>query len=128
IQVSTCRRTTTLTAATLARLPQRTLTVSFLSGSTAQQHTESGPTLAAVLLAAHTIPLPNTVVTAVSSDGYGASVTAGEALFGGRGLLLSLNEDRAPLTQPRLVTNGDVKGGRYVSGVVSLDVRGRECS
>ena len=31
---------------------------------------------------------------------------------------LSLNEDGTALAQPRLVTDGGVRGGRYVSGVV----------
>jgi hypothetical protein len=41
---------------------------------------------------------------------------------GGRPLELSLNEDGVTLAQPRLVTDGDVKGGRYVSDVVDLYV------
>jgi hypothetical protein len=40
----------------------------------------------------------------------------------GRPLQLSLNEDGVALAQPRLVTDGDVKGGRYVSGVVDIYV------
>jgi hypothetical protein len=115
-------RTHTLPATILARLPQQQRTVTFLSGTTPQTHTENGPALTAVLLAAGITPLPNTTVTAVGSDGYGATVTNGEALLGGRPLLLSLTEDGTPLTQPRLVTDGDVKGGRYVSEVVTLNV------
>lgn len=116
-------RTVTLPATLLARLPQRERTVTFLSGNTPQTHTETGPALITVLLAAGIAPLPNTTVTAVAgSDGYAATVTTGEALIGGRPLLLSLVEDGAALPQPRLVTDGDVKGGRYVSGVVTLNV------
>jgi hypothetical protein len=37
-------------------------------------------------------------------------------------LLVSLNEDGQPLAQPRLVVDGDVKGGRYVSLLVDLVV------
>jgi hypothetical protein len=37
-------------------------------------------------------------------------------------LLVSLSEDGQALAQPRLVVDGDVKGGRYVSGVVDLVV------
>lgn len=55
---------------------------------------------------------------AVGGDGYGASVTEGEALSGGQPLLISLSEDGAPLAQPRLITAGAVKGGRDVSGLV----------
>jgi hypothetical protein len=114
--------TRTLTAAQLAALPERTLTVSFLAGTAGQTHTEVGPTLADVLRAAHLWFGLNTWVAAVGSDGYVATVTPAEAFVGGRPLLVSLNEDGQPLAQPRLVTDGDVKGGRYVSGVVDLVV------
>jgi hypothetical protein len=53
---------------------------------------------------------------------YVATVTPAEQLVGGRPLQLSLNEDGVALAQPRLVTDGDVHGGRYVSGVVDLYV------
>jgi hypothetical protein len=43
-------------------------------------------------------------------------------LVGGRPLQLALNEDGTALAQPRLVTDGDVRGGRYVSGVVDIYV------
>ena len=115
-------RTVTLSAATLARLPQQQRSVTFLAGPTRQTHTEQGPALTTVLLAAGIPPVPNATVTAVGSDGYGATVTNGEALLGGRPLLLSLVEDGAALPQPRLVPDGDVKGGRYVSGVVTIAV------
>jgi hypothetical protein len=114
--------TRTLTAAQLAALPERTLTVSFLAGTAGQTHTEVGPTLADVLRAAHLGFGFSTWVAAVGSDAYVATVTPAEAFVGGRPLLLSLNEDGQPLAQPRLVTDGDVKGGRYVSDVVDLVV------
>jgi hypothetical protein len=114
--------TRVLTAARLASLPQRTLRVSFLAGTAAQTHTEVGPTLQAVLRAARIPTDLNTWVAAVGSDGYVATVTPAEAWVGGRPLLISLNEDGQALAQPRLVTDGDVKGGRYVSGVVDIAV------
>jgi hypothetical protein len=58
----------------------------------------------------------------VGSDGYVAVVTPAEAWVGGRPLLVSLSEDGQALAQPRLVVDGDVKGCRYVSGVVDLVV------
>lgn len=115
-------RSITLTAATLNRLPQQERSVTFQSGTSTQTHTERGPALTAVLLAAGVPPLPNTGVTAIGSDGYAATVTNGEPLLGGRPLLLSLAEDGTALPQPRLVVDGDIKGGRYVSGVVTLTV------
>ena len=116
------RFTRVLSASQLAALPQRTLQVSFLAGTASQQHTEVGPTLATVLRAAR-IPFGLTTwVAAVGSDGYVATVTPAEAFIGNRPLQISLNEDGQPLSQPRLVVDGDVKGGRYVSGVVDLVV------
>ena len=63
-----------------------------------------------------------TTDAAVGNDNYTATVTLAEQLAGGRPLQLSLNEDGTALAQPRLVTDGDVKGGRYVSGVVDIYV------
>jgi hypothetical protein len=45
-----------------------------------------------------------------------------EATVGGRPLLISTIEDGVALAQPRLVTDGDVKGGRYDSGLFDLVV------
>jgi hypothetical protein len=111
-----------LTAAELAALPARTLSVAFLAGTAGQTHTEIGPTLDEVLWAARLPFGLNTWVAAVGSDSYVATVTPAEAFVGGRPLLISLNEDGAALAQPRLVADGDVKGGRYVSGVDNLVV------
>jgi hypothetical protein len=111
-----------LSAADLSSLPVHTLTVTFLAGTAAQQHTETGPTLAAVLAAAHVRTGSDTWVAAVGSDGYVATVTPAEATTGGRPLLISTVEDGAAPAEPRLITDGDVKGGRYVSMVVDLVV------
>ena len=115
-------RTVVLSAATLAGLPQESKTVTFLAGTGSQTHTETGPTLTSVLRAAHIRQGLDTWVAAVGSDGYVATVTPAEAWAGGRPLLISLIEDGTPLAAPRLVTDGDIKGGRYVSGVYDLVV------
>ena len=115
-------RQAVVSAATLASLPQQTRTVTFLAGTAAQTHTETGPTLTEVLRAAHVRQGLNTWVAAVGSDGYVATVTPAEAWVGGRPLLISLVEDGTALAAPRLVTDGDIKGGRYVSGVYDLVV------
>jgi len=115
----------TLSAAELAALPQVTLDVSFEAGplGTVQTHTETGPPLLDVLAAGGGAPTFNTWVAASSGeDDYVAVVTPGETLVGGRPIILSLIEDGVPLQQPRLVTDGDVKGGRYDDGVVDLYV------
>jgi hypothetical protein len=122
IEVIAGRRTVTLSAARLARLPRQTESVTFYTGTTPETHTESGPPLALVLLTAGVLAGPNTAVVGVGDDNYGAAVTLGETFFGGRPLLLSTVEDGAALPAPRLVAVGDVKGGRDVSGLVELTV------
>jgi hypothetical protein len=114
--------TTTLTAAQLAALPPETLRASFLAGTTTTNVTEVGPSLDEVLRAAH-VPLGvGTWVAGVGDDGYVAVVTPAEQWVAGKHLQISLNENGAPLSEPRLVVDGDVKGGRYVSGLVDLVV------
>ncbi len=115
-------RAVVLDARRLARLPAETLTVSFLGGGAAQQHTETGPALATVLAAGGFSPASVAGVAAVGSDGYLATATPAEAPVGGRPLILATRQDGAALAQPRLVVDGDVKGGRYVSDVVDLVV------
>jgi hypothetical protein len=75
-----------------------------------------------VLRAARIPPSLNSWIAAVGDDNYVATVSPAEQLIGGRSLQLSLVEDGVTLAQPRLVAGGDVKGGRYVSGVVDLYV------
>lgn len=122
LAVTSAGRTTVLSAARLAALPAQTRTVSFQAGASPQTHVERGPTLAAVLLAARIASDADTWVAAAASDGYVATVTPGEAVFGGRPLLMSLDEDGVALVQPRLVADGDVKGGRYVTATTKLVV------
>jgi hypothetical protein len=38
--------------------------------------------------------------------------------------MISLNENGTALAEPRLIVDGDVKGGRYVSGVYDLVIGG----
>jgi hypothetical protein len=92
------------------------------AGRQVQAHTETGPSLSEVLAVAGVRPGLNTWVAATGNDNYVATVTPAEQLVGGRPLQLSLNEDGQALAQPRLVADGDVKGGRYVSGVVDIYV------
>ena len=120
VEVIDGRHHVTLSAALLARLPAETLDVSFQGPGGMQTHTEVGPSLFEVLAAARIWPPFNTWVAAVGNDNYTATVTLAEQLAGGRPLQLSLNEDGTALAQPRLVTDGDVRGGRYVSGVVDI--------
>ncbi|WP_326955490.1 hypothetical protein [Amycolatopsis sp. NBC_01286] len=123
VRITTAHRSVTLPPSLLKLLPSRTVTATFASGAGQQTHTETGPSLRLVLLVAGVPPRPDTAVVAVGDDGYGAAVTLAEESTGGRPLLLSTVEDGAALALPRLVPLGDVKGGRYVSGVTALDVR-----
>jgi hypothetical protein len=120
LEVVSGGRTVTLSASLLARLPSETLTVTFAGPGGSQTHTEIGPALEQVLAAARVRPGLNTWVAATGDDNYVATVTPAEQYAGGRPLQLALAEDGTVLAQPRLVTDGDIKGGRYVSGVVDL--------
>ncbi len=122
LMITTDRGSVLVTARQLAKLPQITRTVTFASGSGQQTRVETGPTLAAGLRAAHVRTTPTSVVAAIADDSYVSTVTPGEATSGRRTLLLSLVEDGTALTQPRLVTDGDIAGGRYVSGLLGLQV------
>lgn len=115
-------RSVILSPADLHRLPTATRSVAFLSGQGPQQHLETGPRLAAVLRAAHVRAGASSTVAAIAGDGYVATVTPAEATAGRRPLLLATVEDGVPLDQPRLVADGDVSGGRYVTGVLALEV------
>ena len=111
-----------LTAAQLAALPLETLQVTFQAGTAPQSHTEIGPSLGTVLRAAHVRSGLDTGVAGVGSDAYVAVVTPAEQWVGQPQLQISLNEDGTALAEPRLVVDGDVKGGRYVSDLVDLVV------
>ena len=63
-------------------------------------------------------------IAATGSDGYHAIVSWGEVDpgFGATNALLAVLRDGKPLDDagPRLVVPGDVRGGRYVTGVVEV--------
>lgn len=123
LQVRAGRLVRSLSGDQLRRLPARTRHVSYGSASGQQTHTEYGPALETVLWRAGLPALGRcNVVTGIGDDGYRASVTPGEARSGGRGLQVSLAEDGTRLASPRLVVDGDLKGGRYVSGLVALQL------
>lgn len=119
-----------LASTDLGSLPKSTVQVQYGSSKGPEQHTETGVLLADVIPAdaLATTDKKNDLlsfgVLAVGADGYSALVSYGEVSpdFGNRGILVSLEEDGAPLATPRLVVPGDVKGGRYVSDLVRLVV------
>ena len=119
-----------ITAEQLAGLPQQTVSVQFATGKGPEQRTETGVLLADLLPpdALATTDAKNDLlsfaVVGIGADGYRALVSYGEISpdFGNRGLLISTAEDGKALERPRLIVPGDVKGGRYVSDLVELEV------
>lgn len=123
--------------AALAEMPPITQTVTFSAGSP-QTHTYTGASLWGILNDAgiQVSGAKNDVLTkyvlATGSDGYQTVFSLGELdpTFGNRSDLVAyaetLNNVSAPLTDDgfaRVTAPGDVKGGRYVSNLVDLDVR-----
>lgn len=119
----------------LQRFAAETLTVSFLSGQGLEQHTYKGVRLAALLQQAG-LKLENRkndklrkLVLATAKDGYTVIFSWAELdpEFGAQPVLLAWEEDGKPLQGERgpfrLVVPGDKRGGRYVSGVIRLEVR-----
>jgi DMSO/TMAO reductase YedYZ molybdopterin-dependent catalytic subunit len=132
---------TTYDLAALQALSQATQTDVFLSGSTAQTHTYTGPTLWSVLQNAGGIQATsstkndvlNKVVVVTATDGYKVVYSAGELnpSFGGEAALLAWGEtpvggaSAQPLSSDgfaRTTAPWDAKGGRYVSNVTSIQV------
>lgn len=125
-----------LSVADLAAMPnQKTVKVSFRSGSGTETHEFTGPLLLDVL--ARAVPrfdaaikndkLRHYVSATAGFDRYQALVAYGELdpSFENKQILLAVSQDDASLADqgPRLVVPGDIAGGRYVTGVskVRLD-------
>lgn len=124
--------------AALQALPSTTQTVSFLSGSTPQTHEYTGVSMWGLLNNSGIVTDPavkNDVlgkyVVATGADGYRSVFSLGELnpSFGNRADLVAYAETVNGSTQPlgsdgfaRTTAVGDVRGGRYVSNLVSLDV------
>ncbi len=113
--------------------PARTVTVTFRAGNATEQHTFTGVLLYDVIT--FLVPQFNPAVrndqlrfyvVATGSDGYQAIVSWGEIhpTFENKGVLLAFIQDGVSLagSGPRLVVPGDIRGGRYVSDVVSIRV------
>ena len=130
---------TTFDFAALSALPATTQTDTFLSGTSAQTHVYTGASLWGAINAAGIVTDPaahndvlNRYVLATGADGYQTVFSLGELNpnFGNRPDLLAyaetINGTSSPLGSDgfaRITAPGDVKGGRYVSNVVDLDVR-----
>lgn len=122
---------TVLTRASLARYPQKTVPVTFRSGTGREAHVFRGALLADVLPVSALAPAPGKnpflsfAVLGVGADGYSALVAYGEISpdFANTQVLVATARDGKPLATPRLVVPGDGKGGRYVSDLVELKVQ-----
>lgn len=125
----------TLTIDELKALPSETVDVTYTAGGDEQHHTFTGTSLLGVL--EHIgLPFPEnaknpllqTYLVITANDGYRVVVSGGELdpAFGNVPMLLAWEEDGAPLEGAdgplRLVVPGDTKGGRYVHGIVSIEV------
>jgi hypothetical protein len=129
----------TYTLTGLEALPAITQTVSYSSGAGSQTHTYTGASLWGVLGNSGVIVNPlvkndvlNKVVLATGSDGYQTVFSLGELSpdFGNWPDLVAYSElvNGVPTGLgadgfARITALGDVKGGRYVSNLVNLDVR-----
>ncbi len=124
-----------VTVADLQSLPAQTVEVDFQSGQGDQHHAYTGVLLWDVLNQAGIVVDENVkndilhfYVLITASDGYQVVISLGEIDpgFGNHPYLLAWDEDGAPLEGDagplRLVLPGDVKGGRYVSGIASIEI------
>ncbi len=123
-----------LNVATLASLPnQQSVTVTYRAGGTPEEHTFTGPLLVDVLAKAGPKFDPaikndklRHFVSVTASVAYRALVAYGEIdpSFENKKVLLAVTQDGVSLADqgPRLVVPGDGAGGRYVTGVVKVNL------
>ncbi len=115
----------------------QTVKVTYLSGTTTVNASFTGVSLHDLLdAAAINVNADakndklNLFIEATGSDGYQAVIAEGEIDpdFGDQPLLVAYDQDGSPISASnqgpiRLVVPGDKHGGRYVGGLVSLEVR-----
>ena len=124
----------TYTLAGLQALPATTLPVEFVAGTSTQQHTYTGVDLWTLVNGAGIVTNPRVkndilrkYVVATGSDGYKAAFSLGELnpSFGNQPDIVAYEANGALLTDngfARIVAPDDVKAGRYVSNLISLEV------
>lgn len=117
-------------------LSAKEVTLEYTAANQPQKHSFRGVPLWDLISSAKPQFEPNTkndslrwVVQATGSDGYTASFALGELdpNFGNKGVLVAFEQDGQPLPPEdgllRLVVPGDLKGGRFVSALVTVIVR-----
>lgn len=130
-------RPASLTVDELQALPTETIDVTYETRGGPEQHTFTGTRLYGVLDslgftvgAEERSPLLTRYVVVTAKDGYRVVLSGGELDpgFGNAPMLLAWEQDGAPLVGDdgpiRLVAPGDTRGGRYVYGVVRIEVVG----
>lgn len=126
---------TMFTVADLQAFPAAGLAVTYESGGEPESHTYTGTSLFGVIEAVGLDvpedarnPLLQTYLIVTAKDGYQVVISGGELdpNFGNASMYLAWEQDGAPLTGDdgpvRLVALGDLRGGRYVFGIVSIEV------
>lgn len=124
-----------LTVDDLETYPAQTVDVTYTAGGQREDHSFTGTPLLGLIDAAGLAvpedarnPLLTHYIVITASDGYQVVLSGGELdpNFGNAPILLAWEEDGAALdaenAPARLVVPGDTRGGRYVSGVVSIAV------
>ncbi len=124
-----------LTVADLQSYPAETVDVTYTAGGASEDHSFTGTPLIGLIEAAGLDvpedarnPLLTHYVVITATDGYQVVLSGGELdpNFGNVPILLAWEQDGAALdaenAPARLVVPGDGRGGRYVSGVISIEV------
>lgn len=125
----------TLTVEDLQTYPAESVDVTYTSGGEAEDHSFTGTPLLGLIEAAGLDvpedarnPLLAHYLVVTATDGYQVVLSGGELdpNFGDEQVLLAWEQDGEALTAEdapaRLVVPGDTRGGRYVSGVISIEV------
>lgn len=120
----------------LQALGSETVDVTYESGGTPEDHQFTGVRLYDALEHVGLAfdpearnPLLTAYIVITANDGYQVVLSGGEIdpNFGDAPMLLAWEQDGAPLAGEdgplRLVVPGDLRGGRYIHGIVSIDVR-----
>jgi DMSO/TMAO reductase YedYZ molybdopterin-dependent catalytic subunit len=124
------------TLADIQALPAKEITLEYTAANQPQKHTFKGVPLWDIISSAKPQFDANVkndslrwVLQAQGSDGYAATFALGELdpNFGNKGVLVAYEQDGKPPSAEdglmRLVVPGDVKGGRFVSALVTVIVR-----
>jgi hypothetical protein len=121
----------TFTYASLSALPSVTMPVTYQADGTTVSTTFTGVNLwdllndVGIVTGAGKNPILRKYVVATGSDGYEATFSLGELSpdFGHQPDFIAYNEKGVPITTDgfaRVVVPNDIRGGRYVSNLVSL--------